>query len=148
MELQAKSTNNPGPAVPIWCLNPRPASDDGKFLPNHFRGVSNIWFHFGTGQKNNGSDRSTTTPTWNNVIRDVQQSFTDLSNDYIVFGLGKHACPGRFFAALKIKATLSEILLNYDIAFPDGASTMPKPMAFNIFTIPSPTAKLVFTMRL
>ncbi|KAJ7271125.1 cytochrome P450 [Mycena rebaudengoi] len=86
--------------------------------------------------------------TGDNAVRDVQQSFTNLSNDYIVFGLGKHGCPGRFFAALKIKVILSEILLNYDIAFPDGASTMPKQFAFNIFTVPSPTAKLVFTKRL
>jgi len=26
----------------------------------------------------------------------VKYSFTALSNDYIVFGIGKHACPGRF----------------------------------------------------
>ncbi|KAJ7194087.1 hypothetical protein C8J57DRAFT_1651707 [Mycena rebaudengoi] len=75
MELQAKSTNNPGPAVPIWCLNPRPASNNGKFLPNHFRRVLEA-------------------ATGNNVIRDVQQSFTNLSNDYIVFGLGNMPAPG------------------------------------------------------
>lgn len=27
---------------------------------------------------------------------DVRQAFTTLSNDYIVFGVGTHACPGRF----------------------------------------------------
>ena len=26
----------------------------------------------------------------------AQHAFTALSNDYIVFGLGKHGCPGRF----------------------------------------------------
>lgn len=31
-----------------------------------------------------------------NGLNDVKQSFTALSNDYIVFGIGKHACPGRF----------------------------------------------------
>ncbi|KAJ7042979.1 cytochrome P450 [Mycena alexandri] len=85
--------------------------------------------------------------TGDNAVRDIQQSFTNLSNDYIVFGLGKHGCPGRFFAALKIKVILSELLLNYDVAFPKGASHSPKPFAFNIFTVPNPTAKLVFTKR-
>ncbi|KAJ7730245.1 cytochrome P450 [Mycena maculata] len=82
-----------------------------------------------------------------NTAHDIQQSFTNLSNDYIVFGIGKHGCPGRFFAALKIKVILSELLLSYDIAFPEGASHTPKPFAFNIFTVPNPTAKLVFTKR-
>jgi cytochrome P450 len=27
---------------------------------------------------------------------DVRNAFTSLSNDYIVFGVGMHACPGRF----------------------------------------------------
>ncbi|KAF7297356.1 hypothetical protein MIND_00969100 [Mycena indigotica] len=78
---------------------------------------------------------------------DIQQSFTTLSNDYIVFGIGKHGCPGRFFAALKIKVVLAELLLNYDFSFPEGASHAPKPFSFNIFTVPNPTAKLVFTKR-
>ncbi|KAJ7112121.1 cytochrome P450 [Mycena epipterygia] len=78
---------------------------------------------------------------------DARQAFTQLSNDYIVFGVGTHACPGRFFAALKIKVILCEILLNYDVTFPDGASTTPKPFAFNVFTVPNPTARLVFKKR-
>ncbi|KAJ7025238.1 cytochrome P450 [Mycena alexandri] len=78
---------------------------------------------------------------------DARQAFTQLSNDYIVFGVGTHACPGRFFAALKIKVILCEILLNYDVAFPQGASTTPKPFAFNVFTVPNPTARLVFKKR-
>ncbi|KAJ6545084.1 cytochrome P450 [Mycena vulgaris] len=80
-------------------------------------------------------------------IPGVQQSFTNLSNDYIVFGVGKHACPGRFFAALKIKLILAEVLLNYDVAFPAGASKTPKLFAFNNFTVPNRSAKLVFTRR-
>ncbi|KAJ7666786.1 cytochrome P450 [Mycena polygramma] len=85
--------------------------------------------------------------TGDNTARDIQQSFTNLSNDYIVFGVGKHGCPGRFLAALMIKIIVAELLLNYDLAFPAGASQSPKPFAFNIFTVPNPTAKLVFTRR-
>ncbi|KAJ7092474.1 cytochrome P450 [Mycena belliarum] len=85
--------------------------------------------------------------TGENAARDITQSFTHLSNDYIVFGLGKHGCPGRFFAALMIKVVVSELLLNYDFAFPAGASQTPKSFAFNIFTVPNPSAKLVFTQR-
>ncbi|KAL0567087.1 hypothetical protein V5O48_014903 [Marasmius crinis-equi] len=34
---------------------------------------------------------------------------------YITFGMGKHACPGRFFAVNEIKALFSHAILNYDI---------------------------------
>ncbi|KAJ7741615.1 cytochrome P450, partial [Mycena olivaceomarginata] len=46
---------------------------------------------------------------------DVRNTFTSLSNDYSVFGVGMHACPGLFFASLKIKIILAEILVNYDV---------------------------------
>jgi len=78
---------------------------------------------------------------------DGKHAFTALSNDYLLFGVGKHACPGRFFAALKIKVILAEIILNYDLSYPSGKAERPKSFAFNLFTTPSPTAKLTFTRR-
>ncbi|KAJ6500258.1 cytochrome P450 [Mycena vulgaris] len=35
--------------------------------------------------------------------------------DHVVFGHGRHACPGRFFAATELKAMLAHILINYDV---------------------------------
>ncbi|KAJ7906083.1 cytochrome P450 [Mycena leptocephala] len=37
------------------------------------------------------------------------------AQDHLVFGHGKHACPGRFFAATELKAMLAHILINYDV---------------------------------
>jgi cytochrome P450 len=34
--------------------------------------------------------------------------------EYIGFGYGIHACPGRFFAANEVKIALIFMLLNYD----------------------------------
>ncbi|KAJ7633515.1 hypothetical protein B0H17DRAFT_1149938 [Mycena rosella] len=82
-----------------------------------------------------------------NAAHDIQQSFTHLKKKKNVFGLEKYGCPGRFFPALKIKGVLAELLLSYDIAFPEGASRTPKPLSFNIFTVPNPTAQLIFTNR-
>lgn len=45
-----------------------------------------------------------------------------VSASHTGFGVGKHACPGRFFAATAMKLILCHILLNYDIKFPDGQS--------------------------
>ncbi|KAJ7591499.1 cytochrome P450 [Mycena floridula] len=37
--------------------------------------------------------------------------------DHLLFGIGRHACPGRFFALNSTKLALAEILLNYDVRF-------------------------------
>lgn len=36
------------------------------------------------------------------------------------FGLGEHACPGRFFAATELKILVALILLKYDVKLPEG----------------------------
>lgn len=51
-------------------------------------------------------------------------------------------------AALMIKVVLAEILLNYDISYPSGKKQRPKGIPFNLFTTPSPFAKLVFRRRI
>lgn len=38
----------------------------------------------------------------------------------LAFGFGKHACPGRFFAAQELKTMLAHVLLKYDIEFIGG----------------------------
>lgn len=53
----------------------------------------------------------------------------------------------RLSAALEIKVILAEILLNYDLSFPTGTPHKPKLFSFNLFTVPSPTAKLTFTCK-
>ncbi|KAF8149663.1 cytochrome P450 [Mycena galopus ATCC 62051] len=35
--------------------------------------------------------------------------------DHLAFGTGKHACPGRFFAATELKAMLAHVVMNYDL---------------------------------
>ncbi|KAI0721404.1 cytochrome P450 [Cerioporus squamosus] len=52
------------------------------------------------------------------------QAFTHTSAKWLAFGHGKHACPGRFFAADELKGLIAYIVLNYDIKADDidGAS--------------------------
>ncbi|KAG7094523.1 hypothetical protein E1B28_005352 [Marasmius oreades] len=45
--------------------------------------------------------------------------------DYVAFGTGKHACPGRFFAVNEIKALFSHTLLHYDVKL-DERDAAPK----------------------
>ena len=51
------------------------------------------------------------------------------SVDHPAFGHGKHACPGRFFAANETKVALVHMLQSYDIAFADAS---PRPTSFGI----------------
>ncbi|KAJ5690473.1 hypothetical protein N7462_004865 [Penicillium macrosclerotiorum] len=44
------------------------------------------------------------------------------SPEHLGFGYGKHACPGRFFAANEIKIALCHILLKYDFKFAPGSA--------------------------
>nr|BAM84050.1 cytochrome P450 monooxygenase [Tolypocladium album] len=47
-------------------------------------------------------------------------SFSHSSSSNLHFGLGRYACPGRFFASYMIKAITSRILLEYDFKLESG----------------------------
>jgi cytochrome P450 len=68
-----------------------------------------------------------------------------LSPTHLAFGLGKNACPGRFFAAAEVKIILCHILLKYDIKLAEGCR--PKPLRAGTHLIADPTAKLVIRRR-
>ncbi|TLS24970.1 hypothetical protein PpBr36_06866 [Pyricularia pennisetigena] len=54
--------------------------------------------------------------------------FASVTHGTMAFGWGKHACPGRFFAATEMKLILLHILLNYEVTVvpgPDGMKRYP-----------------------
>ncbi|KAI1366518.1 cytochrome P450 [Xylaria arbuscula] len=75
-----------------------------------------------------------------------RHQFTSIGDTSQNFGLGKHACPGRFFAAQEIKIILSYLLLHYDIKLRDGEAR-PKPLVFMMTKSPSQTAEVLFRRR-
>jgi cytochrome P450 len=68
-----------------------------------------------------------------------RMSFAATSNDYLAFGNGRQACPGRFFAAAELKLMLAYILLHYDF---EMLPKRPSDSWVGILRIPSPTAKI------
>ena len=48
------------------------------------------------------------------------------------FGFGRHACPGRFFAANEIKLILARLLLDYDIRMPPGVTEPYRNLAIGV----------------
>ncbi|KAL0068148.1 hypothetical protein AAF712_004808 [Marasmius tenuissimus] len=66
--------------------------------------------------------------------------------EWLFFGTGKHACPGRFFAVTELKTMFAYLLLNYDVKFKDDEG-YPPPLIFAGVTSPNPRTKVMFRKR-
>ncbi|KAM7199183.1 cytochrome P450 [Rhypophila sp. PSN 637] len=62
--------------------------------------------------------------------------------EHIAFGLGKHACPGRFFAAHELKIMLAHILLKYDVGFVDGDKSGVRVVGTDVFADNTPRVQV------
>ncbi|KIM22625.1 hypothetical protein M408DRAFT_282040 [Serendipita vermifera MAFF 305830] len=49
----------------------------------------------------------------------VRKTMYTTSKTFLAFGHGRHACPGRFFAAMEIKLILAHLIAAYDMKWPD-----------------------------
>ncbi|KAJ7667675.1 cytochrome P450 [Mycena polygramma] len=65
---------------------------------------------------------------------------------YLPFGHGRHACPGRFFAAVELKAMLAHLVMNYDVKFVNDG---PRPANQYLASacLPDSSAKIMFRKR-
>ncbi|KAI0021893.1 cytochrome P450 [Xylariomycetidae sp. FL0641] len=73
-------------------------------------------------------------------VQSARQAFATTSPDYAAFGHGRHACPGRFFAAAELKLMLAYLVLHYDIDVRPG--TRPRNTWFGINRVPPMTAEI------
>ena len=74
---------------------------------------------------------------------------TNASN--LMWGYGKHACSGRFFAAAEIKLIFAHFLRNYDFKFKklEEESTRPRPanLAFELQSMADPSVEILLRRR-
>ncbi|KAI6016936.1 cytochrome P450 [Pisolithus microcarpus] len=61
-------------------------------------------------------------PFWFSQLSDdedasARHQMVGVTQDYLPFGFGKHACPGRFLAANEVKTMLAYIVMSYDVKF-------------------------------
>lgn len=68
------------------------------------------------------------------------------SLEYLPFGHGSHACPGRFFAANQLKLMIGHLLLNYDIEL-EQPGALPERVWFEAAVLPHQTAKILYRKR-
>lgn len=52
----------------------------------------------------------------------ARNQFVTTNEQNLMFGYGRHACPGRFFATNEIKMIVAKMILDYDIKMPGGAT--------------------------
>ena len=67
--------------------------------------------------------------------------------DYLVWGYGRHACSGRFFAALVLKLVLAHLVLGYDVTFEKGGGVRPADVVVGFNQLPNPHAKILLRKR-
>ncbi|GJC87232.1 cytochrome P450 monooygenase 1 [Colletotrichum liriopes] len=67
------------------------------------------------------------------------------SPEHLGFGLGIHACPGRFFGANTVKLVMCHLLLKYDIKLATNTST--QPLEFGFSMLANPTTKVLIRRR-
>ncbi|KAH9485405.1 Cytochrome P450 monooxygenase 151 [Psilocybe cubensis] len=91
-------------------------------------------FRFSNMREKNGSGNS-------------NHGFATVDSYYLPFGAGRHACAGRFFAAVELKIMLAHILLEYNISYPHKVNERPRNIIFNGAIIPDSKARLVFKRR-
>ncbi len=63
----------------------------------------------------------------------------------LAFGYGRHACPGRFFAAMEIKLMFAYIVMTYDTKLEGGVR--PPDSRFLQSRLPNTTAEVLFRKR-
>ena len=69
---------------------------------------------------------------------------TATHTDFLAFGHGRHACFGRFFAAMKVKLMLALTVMKYDVKL-EG----PRPENMWVLTVcaPNPKGEVLFRKR-
>ncbi|KAF5365172.1 hypothetical protein D9758_005365 [Tetrapyrgos nigripes] len=76
----------------------------------------------------------------------TQQQMVTPHPDYVLFGIGRHACPGRYLAVSLLKGILSHILIAYDVKL-EKDEGFPKPQWFQDVCVPDMKAQVLFRRR-
>ncbi|KAI1789139.1 cytochrome P450 [Ganoderma leucocontextum] len=76
----------------------------------------------------------------------ARHQFASTSSEYIPFGHGHLACPGRYFAANQLKAVLSYIILNYDLKLAENLQR-PQNMYVSLAVLPPMGGNILLRKR-
>ncbi|KAG2219510.1 hypothetical protein INT45_002827, partial [Circinella minor] len=106
---------------------------NGTVIPPDGDILINLWYNH-----HNGNDDLEEFKPFRYV--DSGYPSTKVGDNYLVFGEGKHACPGRWFAMQEIKTIVSLLIRNYDLCAVDEVT-------FPITRIGLPYGKVTIAKR-
>ncbi|KAL4966676.1 cytochrome P450 [Aspergillus stella-maris] len=69
------------------------------------------------------------------------------SETHLHFGLGRHACPGRFVAGIWTKLVLGFVAMNYDVSVPGSEGKRPSSVIINTFFEIPPSSQISLRSR-
>ncbi|KAF8640809.1 hypothetical protein AX17_000458 [Amanita inopinata Kibby_2008] len=68
------------------------------------------------------------------------------TTDYLAWGYGRRACPGRFFAGIELKLILAHLVMNYDLRL-EQPGERPRDFVFEANCLPNSKANILFRRR-
>ena len=71
---------------------------------------------------------------------------TSITKEQMQFGMGRHACPGRWIASHQVKLILAQLLTKYDLGLEPGKGR-PKTVLFQTNQFPDPQGQILFKNR-
>ncbi|KDQ30984.1 hypothetical protein PLEOSDRAFT_1082201 [Pleurotus ostreatus PC15] len=77
----------------------------------------------------------------------VQHMLISTNSDFFVWGHGREACPGRFFAATILKLLVAHIVSHYDVRLPKGKEQERKPRWIEGNRVPDFRSKIMLRKR-
>lgn len=78
--------------------------------------------------------------------QDSKHRFATTSPEYLLFGYGRHACAGRFFAEIQLEMMMAYVVMTYDVRM-EKPGLLPEPIEFGSMSLPSMTARVCFRKR-
>ncbi|CAI7628935.1 unnamed protein product [Penicillium bialowiezense] len=73
--------------------------------------------------------------------------FVSTGSQHMHFGLGRYACPGRFFASFVMKLILSRLLMDYEFKFAPGQTERPKNLLIGDKIVPNVSTAIFIKRR-
>ncbi|RWA06383.1 hypothetical protein EKO27_g8727 [Xylaria grammica] len=70
---------------------------------------------------------------------------TDVDHSFLMWGTGRMACPGRYYASAFMKVVIAQLLMNYDFELVKPSHA--RWISWRVAKIPRPRTKVVFTAR-
>ncbi|KAI9685127.1 MAG: hypothetical protein M1822_004714 [Bathelium mastoideum] len=80
-------------------------------------------------------------------IAGARTQYAASNKESMAFGYGRHACPGRFFAAAEIKMIMAYMLMNYDFHFPQTSTDRPPSLPVETQYLPNQEAVVLLKKR-